>query len=93
MNSEDDNTLTQIIPNFELTNHQVSELFLYFNEYVVTRNLDFLTVSEYFAPGTNSFVDFVISLEKHFKWFDYSQAEDVIDVLDIYLQTIEREAE
>ncbi len=92
MNSEE-NTLTQIIPNFELNNNQVSELFLYFNEYVVKRNLDFLTVSEYFAPGSDSFVGFVISLEKRFKWFDYTQAEDVIDVLDIYLQTIERETE
>lgn len=73
-----------------LTNQQVSDLFIYFTEYVSKRKMNIDDLIEYFAPGTESFLHFILDMEDKFSWFDYSQADDALEILDIYLQTLEQ---
>lgn len=74
-----------------LSIREVSELFLYFKQYIREKRLDSETLIEHFMPGTDTFVGFILSLEAELKWFDYTQAIETIDILDLYLHTLEHE--
>lgn len=74
----------------KITNQQVSELFIYFTEYISRRKMSIDELIEYFAPGTETFLHFMLEMEEKFAWFDYSQADDALEILDIYLQTLDQ---
>lgn len=74
-----------------LSTREVSELFLYFKQYIREKQLDYETLIEHFMPGTDTFVSFILSLEVKLKWFDYTQAVETVDILDLYLHTLEHE--
>ena len=74
-----------------LTNIQLEEVFYFIDNYVVEYNISFETLKDHFESSTDSFVDFILAVEKHFTWFDYTQIEEVLEILKIFIQKAHNE--
>lgn len=69
-----------------LTISQIEDVFFFINDYVTKYNIAHEMLSNHFASGTNSFVDFILAFEIHFTWFDYTQSQNILEILDVFLQ-------
>lgn len=71
---------------YPLTTSQIEEVFFFIDNYVVEHNIACETLEDYFESSTDSFVGFMLAIEKHFAWFDYSQSPCILEILDIFIQ-------
>lgn len=69
-----------------LTTSQIEDVFYFIDDYVIKHNIACEALSNHFASGTNSFVNFILAVEMHFTWFDYTQSKYILEILDIFLQ-------
>lgn len=69
-----------------LTTSQIENVFCFINNYVIEYNIPYETLEEHFESSTDSFAGFMMAIEKHFTWFDYSQSPCILEILDIFIQ-------
>ena len=70
----------------KLTIIQIEQVFFFIDDYVVQYNIPLETLQGHFESSTDSFVDFILAVEKYFTWFDYTQIQQVLEILDIFIQ-------
>lgn len=73
-----------------LSSNQQDDLYELFAENVNKLDLDYEKCVKYFEKGSDTFVRFFLQLEENTEWFDYSQAEDVINELSIFISEMKR---
>ena len=78
---------------YPLTSLHIEQLFLVIDKYLIRRGVPYEELNAHFACGTDTFAEFMVHVEKHFKWFDYSQSLFVIEVLDVYILQVQSEVE
>ena len=84
-------TQANVVEAYPLSNAMIEDVFVFIDIYVIRLGVPFEDLTEFFAFGTESFVQFILAVETHFQWFDYTQAVFVIEILDIYIQKAHEE--
>jgi mRNA-degrading endonuclease HigB of HigAB toxin-antitoxin module len=83
----------KVFENFNegLSPDQEDDLTEIFYEIISKKNLSPEEAWEYFQPKSQTFADFLITLEQETDWFDYSQMDKVFHEISIYIENMKED--
>src|ERR1017187_1674256 len=83
----------KIFENFNegLSSSQEDDLTEIFYEIINKKNLSPEGAWEYFQPKSQTFADFLVTLEEETDWFDYSQMDKVFHEISIYIENMKED--
>ncbi|MFD3000429.1 hypothetical protein ACFS7Z_08670 [Pontibacter toksunensis] len=68
---------------------QEADLFILFHYETVNESIcTYEKANKYFKPGSDSLAYFILSLEENTCWFDYTQIQQVMNEINLYLEQL-----
>jgi hypothetical protein len=77
-----------------LPSEQEEDLYELFISFMNENNLsNYEEVELYFKSGTDTFTKFILALEAHTDWFDYTQMPQIFDEISLYIEQLNEDFE
>ncbi len=70
---------------------QEDDLYLLFIDKLTSESIrTYKEANDYFQSGSDSFTNFILNLEERTTWFDYTQINQVLNEINLYIEQLKQ---